>query len=206
MNIISLGDTCCVAWNKHPGEYYPFDWIKVPRFATINHLLKTDFASLFTDLKFIASSTKFPFNSNELAPFSDWHQQTTHIYSNEDVTFYHDFNEGGGVESVKEKYRRRIERFYQTIKTGNILFIRHQTNMNYICQHDLVEFIDIMDSINPNFQLKIILHNPKNKTISLGVSDVRITILNDTTEFRDWTRPTLDWSKIFGYVTKWENS
>ena len=197
MNIISLGDTCCVAWQKPKGEYYPFDWVKIPKFATINQLLKNEFATFFSNLKFVASSTKFPLNSDDSAPFVNWQQQTTHIYSNGDTTFYHDFNQDQGCKQVKEKYQRRIARFYHTIAEGKILFIRHQLNLNSISSNDIQEFTNILDGINCNYRLKIILHNPKNKTVTLMSNDLRVTIINDTTEFKDWTRPTLNWSEIF---------
>lgn len=197
MKIISLGDTCCVAWQKPKGEYYPFDWIKVPKFSTINKLIQNDFATFFSDLKFIETSTKFPLNSDDHSAFSDWKQQVTHIYSNSDITFTHDFTEDNGIEQVKEKYQRRVDRFWKTVQTEEILFVRHQLKINEIDSMDLEVFISIMDRINRNYRLKIIMHNPKNRPLALRNNDPRVQIINDTNAFKDWTRPTVDWSAIF---------
>ena len=98
---------------------------------------------------------------------------------------------------------RRINRFIQLIRTGeHITFIRDEINMNKITIEQIDEFMNLISSMNSSLELKliIILHNSKKKKLNdklLNYNNDKVKIINDELEFKNWTRPNVDWKNLF---------
>lgn len=223
-HIVSLGDTCSVAYQKrtlgYDEAYYPFDWIKTPKFADVNSLISNKFEGLLDNLTFKSKSNKFPIDSGSS---DDTHffisvnnADESNIYQNNMCTFYHDFRDGVDFEeqltAVKDKYKRRIQRFYSLLESkGKIIFVRDQIKPNQINDKQLNEFHQIIskyknsatkeDDRDFEYHLVIILHNPSNKKLSLlQYNHPNTTIINDNNRFGDWKRPNIDWNLIFNVI------
>jgi len=156
----------------------------------------------FLKVKEISSSNKFPifdddFTQNEITI------QTKIMENIYKMKFYHDFSETATIETVKEKYERRIKRFMDLIKSDNkICFVRDETKMNNIDIKQIEEFLDLIKKINSNVTVNIIIiiHNPKNKKVDLlNYNNENVIIINDTNAFENWTRPNINWKELFTF-------
>lgn len=115
-HIISLGYFCSTALEIERFGYrdgsYPFDWVLSHDFTKVLELIKTGFADLF-DTAFFCQRKAMP-SAYENVKY--------------DIVFIHDFlahkSFDGQIPHVKEKYQRRIERFYKSISEPTI-FIRY---------------------------------------------------------------------------------
>ena len=128
MNYISLGSSCSVAYQlqnlKLKKESLPFDWVRANDISFVLQLIKNNFSGFLDNLEYIKDDEKFPYiNNDEL--FDNIKEKHTKIYKNQYIGFYHDFKENTSFEEVKEKYDRRIKRFYDIIKNESI-FIRDE--------------------------------------------------------------------------------
>lgn len=114
-HVISLGYFCSVALELERiglrDAAYPFDWC-ISDFSGVIALIENEFSELF-DFKWL-----------------EQYKPSMNIYRNSkyNIEFYHDFSAYKSLEeqlvSVKEKYRRRINRFYKDIKEPT-LFVRY---------------------------------------------------------------------------------
>jgi hypothetical protein len=192
MYYISLGNTCGVAYQlkKHGlrNHAFPFDWLKTPKLSTIIKLLENKFDGLLdkSNFKFVKYSDKF-FNSNGNNQMMALYKNT--IYN---IIFYHDFIKDSNFDDqfiiFKEKYQRRITRFYDILNSNEIVFIRD----------DLYDKINI-NQINHLMKLLrgkliLIIHNPNNRKIDIEIDN--IVIYNDIEVYHDWKRDNLEWKKI----------
>jgi hypothetical protein len=212
MEIISLGSNCCVAYQKQQlnlkKETYPFDWLRVDSLNDINQCLDDNFY-YFTKWIKINESTKFPIFRDD---FEINDSKSIIMQNKYNMRFYHDFSDNSNEEEIREKYERRIKRFYQLIhSTTKIHFIRDEVRANKINNDIIDKFINNIIKINPKcqFTLTIILHQPKTilddsilKTDHKSVSEttnvvLKINLVIDNKEFGDWTRPNVDWVDIF---------
>lgn len=117
-NYISLGFFCSIALDlKSFGLRLfssPFDWLISP-FESVLELICNRFNG-FLDYELMEQSRKVPCHYKN---------------SKYEIEFYHDFNDveplSAQLPKVKEKYDRRIERFYNNIKEPT-LFIRYIRN------------------------------------------------------------------------------
>ena len=204
MEIISLG-SCSVAYQlkKHNLRIYayPFDWI-YPKFATINVLLNSEFDK-FTKFK---DTKKKSFNHNLDDNLRISKKMGTLIIENwHGIKFYHDFSYKMSFydqyQEICEKYRRRIDRLYEAIKTKkNIHFIRTVDNPKKIHIDDIQKFRQIIQNLNPNlnYRLTIIIHNPGNLKLKIIKNKIKnIIFINDISKFENWSRPNIGWNKIF---------
>lgn len=119
-HIISLGHFCGPAQELERlglrDASYPFDWIITKR-EPLHRLIDSHFDG-FLEYDYLYQSRK-----------------ERKIYRNKfydfDLGFYHDFSKykplGAQIDEVKEKYERKIERFYNAIKEPT-LFIRYVNN------------------------------------------------------------------------------
>lgn len=126
-NYISLGFFCSVAIELEKlglrDASYPFDWLITSKFEKVIELIDKRFSS------FLNYDNLFQ-NKNKLNYYLD---------NENSIQFFHDFNYyeslSKQIESVKEKYKRRIVRFYNDIKQST-LFIR------YIYNKEELEYIE----------------------------------------------------------------
>lgn len=117
-HVISLGHFCSVAQELerlHLRSFSgPFDWI-ISDFSGVMALIDDGFADFLTPAY--------------LCP----HQTLPHIIRNQKygISFYHDFTSGPPISEqlpmIKDKYERRIVRFYKAIKEAT-LFVRYIQN------------------------------------------------------------------------------
>lgn len=153
-NIISLGFFCSVASELERvglrSASYPFDW------------LISDFEGV---VKAIESHFEDFLNYDNMAQY----EMNPSFYKDQKykMQFYHDFDECNSLKKqlpkVKEKYGRRIERFYSSIKNPT-LFLR------YIESQDEVEWIERnLDRINSLF----CSFNDKNSIIWIANSEIK---------------------------------
>ena len=113
--IVSLGSFCSVAMELEKKGLreasYPFDWMISDRLEEILHLMQNDFAD-FLNPAFIHSE----------------HRKEVCFNEKTGMHFYHDFNGNDTIEAqipaLKEKYERRIRRFYSDISSPT-LFVRY---------------------------------------------------------------------------------
>lgn len=119
---ISLGCDCQPAYhlalNGLREAAYPFDWTVVP-FDSLYSILENDFNGFFdkayiTDKNATSGGTEYPV-----------------INAKFNTVFPHEFKNKKDFENnfknAEKKYCRRIQRFYETIKSGRpVFFIRHK--------------------------------------------------------------------------------
>lgn len=122
--VYSIGRDCaCATYMKKAGLRLcsgPFDWLTHAGFAERFDLLLNDFSGFLekTDLVQMPKPTQFPADKN-----NDYYENVrTKLY------FWHDFPADVDFDKaypkVKEKYDRRIKRFYDNIRnSGRVLLI-----------------------------------------------------------------------------------
>ena len=143
-NIIPIGGDCSVALLLKELELressYPFDWVTCS-FNTAISLIDNNFSN-FIDIEHLIRDKRIT------------HQHVYHsdIYN---LGFFHDFNQMEELseqeQAIKEKYNRRIKRFYESLESGTTL-IRLLTNDNdlnfYIYNKDKIK--ELVRSYNIN--------------------------------------------------------
>lgn len=203
---IPLGSICSVSYNlqllKLRKYALPFDWLKIDKLDYISDIIENKFQD-FLNVEEISQSTKFPI-------FLDEYKTEYKIIENKEISkiminkynmkFYHDFSQNYNIEEIKEKYNRRIERFYDLLninQQNTIYFIRDEIKYN-IDYKQIQRFQEILHKINNNLNYKIIviIHNPKNKIINLSDTN-NLQIINDTDKFTNWKRLNIDWISLF---------
>ncbi len=126
-NIISLGFFCSPAIELNylnlRKSSQPFDWVISSNFNQVLELIDNNFKD-FLNPKFLFQLKQYP-------------QYYRNIKYN--IDFYHDFDElksfNKQIDKIKQKYDRRIKRFYNTIKEPT-LFLR------YICSKEEAIYIN----------------------------------------------------------------
>jgi hypothetical protein len=190
---ISLGSGCAIAYQyQERGRIFalPFDWVTIPKFSSIIKILENNFNN-FLDFKIKKISNSHPYFEDH---FDENGKLSTFIVENEyNITFPHDFITEKSFEeqisSVREKYLRRINRFYSLVSDQNneIIFIRDEHNPKNINDEILKQFFEIF-----NFKLILICHK-----FSFTTNLENIQIISDYEEFDNWRRPNVVWDKIF---------
>lgn len=149
-NIISLGAFCFVASELRRYEVrkkaYPFDWI-ITDLKTVIELIENEFLN-FTALKYLEKKEE-----NNIVFYDN------NAYSL--IRFIHDFNENcDNTVLIQDKYQRRIQRFYQDIKSET-LFVRYIINQGeykYILKkHDKIS--KLLKSFNSNNDIIYIVND-----------------------------------------------
>ncbi|MCH5296319.1 MAG: hypothetical protein J1E85_01470 [Ruminococcus sp.] len=128
-NVISLGCFCSVALelekNGLRDASYPFDWLITRDFSKVLHLIETNFDNFLNEDNLIQSISSRNYYYDEI----------------QKIWFYHDFSSNSDLHSqmddVKEKFNRRINRFYSAIKqpTTFIRYVKNQKDADYINQY-----------------------------------------------------------------------
>ena len=195
MEIIPLGSTCSVAYQLRKlglrNYAFPFDWVRINNLSTVTDLIENNFLS-FLDLQnyeFLEISDKFEVNK----------KMKSYIYQNQFCRFYHEFDryiDSSNFTEFKEKYHRRINRFFEIIKDSKkILFIREE--IGNLSSNKIKKFSKLINELNPylNWKLKIIV----NKEKYLSLKSENVEVIYSSEKVTNWTRPELNWSSIFLY-------
>lgn len=193
MNYISLGPTCSVAYQLEKlnlkKESLPFDWIRCNSIFNVLNLIKNNFEGFFEDLTHVKdSSSKFPFISDDDQQFDNIKEMETKIYKSKHIGFFHDFKDGISIDDVKEKYNRRIKRFYEKIRNKSV-FIRddiHFKNENIPYYNELNK---ILKEYNNENQLVLIINI--NRFADLSTLDKSIIVYFDDVKQTEWQHPAI---------------
>jgi hypothetical protein len=196
MNYISLGPTCSIAYQLQKlgkkKESLPFDWIRCYPISSVLHLIKNNFNGLFEGIEYVKDDTKFPFiedNEGESETFDTIKIKDTKIYKNNKlgISFFHDFKEGIETKNVIEKYQRRIDRFYNVIKTPSI-FIRDELNFKGC---DIMIYNQLYDKLKEynNENRLILIINTFKKDYDITGLNKGIKIYKNSDKISEWHHP-----------------
>ncbi len=186
--VISLGEDCgCASYlNTHSLRCasYPFDWLIKASFETRINLISNDFSG------FLKKENLQPLI--KVSDLSDPH----HDYYEDKKTgfyFYHDFPAGIPLKNtfpeVKEKYKRRIKRLYQTINIAERILFVWLSRDKKISNNSILAAYDQLSQKFPQKQLfLLVLENGENNTEIL--SDYILKLTYDNASFSD---PALEW-------------
>jgi hypothetical protein len=148
-NIIPIGEDCSVALLLKELEIrkasYPFDWITCSFSSAIN-LINNNFEDFINPMYLVRDKR-------------ETHQHVFHniLYN---IGFFHDFNQMDELEeqctAVKQKYDRRIERFYENLRNGcTLLRLSTNSNMMYVYDENKYDIDSMLISYNINNKLII---------------------------------------------------
>jgi len=197
MNYISLGPTCSIAYqlqklNKKK-ESLPFDWIRCYPISSVLHLIQNNFIDLFEGIEFVRDDTKFPFIEDiDGEKFDTIHIKDTKIYKNDKlgISFFHDFKDGIDVKDVIEKYKRRINRFYNVVKNSSV-FIRDELNFK-VC--DIMIYNQLYDKLKEfnNENRLVLIINTFRKTYDITGLNKGIEIYKNSDKISEWQHPEIN--------------
>jgi hypothetical protein len=189
MAYISLGPTCSVAYQLQKlgkkKESLPFDWIRCPSIKDVIYLIENNFEGFLSEISFVRDDTKFPIiKDSEI--FDDVSDKETKIYRNEklNIGFFHDFKEGITIEDVREKYNRRIQRFYKTVMEPCV-FIRDDMYFHQENVEDYNKLLRILVGFNSNNKLVLIINMNKN-IFDLSRLNPAIKVFVDNEKQTEW--------------------
>jgi hypothetical protein len=182
---IPLGADCSIAYQLQKLGLrtcaLPFDWIRCNNLENIMECITNNF-QIFIDPKFLVvedTHSKFPYLETD--DFSDdvsEHIIVKHVIYG--IKFPHDFKSSieTEIESAKEKYQRRINRFYEIIANPKIkkIFVRIDNKKTSGARLD-----EFFSKICDNFIIKHII-------------PPQIT-------YTSWKKDELDWKSLF-YFSK----
>jgi hypothetical protein len=202
---IPIGDSCSVARQLELYDLrrfaFPFDWLRIKRLSTITKIINNKFEG-FADFKQCNETTSFPFlETDDFNP--DAPKRTFKATNRYGVLSFHDFSSDkpfiDQLPSIQQKYQRRIDRFYETLRSSDqIIFIRDELNPDKLTEDDVKEFIRVIKQINPNlqFSIRIVCH----KSLP-NIQIPTVSLIHDTNEFEIWTRPNVNWPTVFNVST-----
>jgi len=196
-NYISLGPTCSIAYQlqklQKKKESLPFDWIRCYPIRSVLELIENNFTGLFDEIEFVKDDTKFPFieDMTEGETFDTIVMKDTKIYKNDKlgISFFHDFKDGIDVKDVVAKYNRRIERFYNVVKTPSI-FIRDELNFK-VC--DIMIYNQLYDKLKEfnNENRLILIINTFKKDYNIDGLNLGIEIHKNGDKISEWQHPEI---------------
>ncbi len=150
-NFISLGANCFVAEDLASlgirNASYPFDWCFSADFAGVIAAIENRFEG------FVAYDELQQHKSNRSRYYNKKYK----------LSFYHDFNKflplRKQINQVEDKYNRRIERFYDSIKKPTIFFryIISSQDYSYV-QREYGHIKDMIESFCPENRIIYIVH------------------------------------------------
>lgn len=194
MDYISLGPTCSVAYQLQKlgkkKESLPFDWIRCPNIKDVIYLIQNNFEGFLDGISFVRNDTKFPIiKDSEI--FDDVSDKETKVYRNEkmNIGFFHDFKDGITIEDVREKYNRRIKRFYEIVK-GECVFIRDDMYFHQENVEDYNNLLRILQEFNSNNKLILIINMNKNVYDISGLNPA-IKVFVDNEKQTEWQHPKI---------------
>jgi hypothetical protein len=201
MNYISLGPTCSIAYQLQKlgkkKESLPFDWIRCYPIDSVLHLIQNNFSDLFEGIEYVKDDTKFPFiednvGEGESESFDTIKMKDTKIYKNDKlgISFFHDFKEGIDVNDVIEKYQRRIDRFYNVVKTPSI-FIRDELAFKVDDIPLYNQLYRVLKQFNNENRLVLIINTFK-KDFVLDELNSGIKVYKISDKISEWQHPEIN--------------
>jgi hypothetical protein len=191
MEIISLGGNCSIAYQLNKlglrKKAYPFDWcdIKINQLITV---LNEDFKD-FEEISIIKKSER-----HFLIEDKEEEKEPTYIIKNKyNVRMAHEMIREEDIEEMKERIRRRIERFREIREA---IFVRVETRKEDRKKYDeMIRWIDgryekyriIVVSMGESPELEWMTEERRG-----WIKWVKIEGYNE-----DWKREDLEWEKIF---------
>jgi len=126
---ISLGSDCSITYNYQKlglkTYTYPFDWIKSNNFENILSTIKNNFEEWYDESNYICikESEIHPYIEEDFQ-FNQKDNLKTIIIENKinKIKFYHDLTINNDIISIINKYRRRINRFYETLNNNRSIY------------------------------------------------------------------------------------
>jgi hypothetical protein len=167
MLYVSLGCNCYVSWTLRRLQLqtnsFPFDWINLSNFNFLQNIINTGFFEII--------------NNWDISDFpSDLYKDNIFLYKNFNLRFPHEYdvNPDINIDNIIIRYQRRLDRFYESIRTNNVIFIRlveegygnypSETSATYedselstvnffrsICGHNNFKIIIFSKNVNFNF-------------------------------------------------------
>jgi len=193
MNYISLGSNCSVAYQLQKlnlkKESLPFDWIRVNSIKAVLDLIENNFSGFLDDLVHVKDDEKFPFIDDTEEYFDKIQDKKTKIYKNQNIGFFHDFKDGVSFEEVKEKYDRRIKRFYEKIKEKSY-FIRDEIKFKESDIPIYNQLNKLIKNYNKESKLVLIINDNK-KSFNIDKLDQDITVFIDHEKITEWQHPII---------------
>ena len=204
INLISAGGECSVAYqlNKfgYRTEAYPFDWLKSD-LNDICNLIRNGFKQFLDEnqIFFKRSSENYKFIMSEsLEDRKETNVDITcgfiyHHKKYKSIEFCHDFVDDiqSNLVEVKEKYKRRIERFQKTLYNRLCILIRYETKK-------LDDTILLKWEEDVALPLLIITNNPKNqKYVDQQKFGKYIIFIEDKSKYELWQRNNFHWEETF---------
>lgn len=205
MEYISIGSSCSVAFQKQirniKKESYPFDWICTENISFITSALNDNF-SQFNDVIRLRESDNFVVFSGDDFPDKKMENKSIIMRNSYGMTFHHDYTINTNIDEVNDKYKRRISRFIELLKSDrHICFVRDEIVPKRINNINVSEFIAAIRKINNNicFEMIIVLWKPNNnhELIVNNINNDLVRIVINNNEFSDWKRMNVDWNKVF---------
>ena len=179
--VVSIGEDCaCTSYLRRcklQHNSYPFDWLTNASLGSRIDLIIDNFLDFFNIEDF--KELKKKANNHNDKVFDLYENIKNGFY------FYHDFPANIPLEqayvSVKEKYERRIRRFYKEIGDANkILFIW----LSHSKQHTEQEIVLEYKKLKEKFELKeiflLIIENSQSKSIKVLENAHILMISQDT--------------------------
>ena len=114
---ISLGYDCSIAYQLQKKglrtKAFPFDWCLVPNIYSV---IQDDFNQFF-NFRFKNKSKNFPVIKNKWVD-REMNKETIRVVNTYGVHFVHDFLLDYDLDEIICKYKRRINRFYDIMKSN----------------------------------------------------------------------------------------
>ena len=163
-NIISLGYFCGISIDLRKlvlRDYSgPFDWLLTKKYSQVIKLIENNFKD------FMLEDNLYQLKSN----------QEQYYDIKNDIYFFHDFNNYDSLKKqyfeVKEKYDRRIKRFYEMIKEPTI-FIRYINN-----EDDESDELRYIEENNAYINALLKKHNKDNFVIYIANANLKSKVVN----------------------------
>lgn len=175
---IGLGCDCAVAHNLRKiysdSLAYPFDWIKCDKLLMICNTLDNRFSNFFEDITQIKQSDNF-------MNFDEKIKSNIKIKLKNGMIFPHEaILEEFNFDKYKEKYTRRIERFYNVCTNKNIKKIFIRADNKKITEENKIKLRLSLDNYGcVNYDIIFINYND-------------YPIVGEFT----WQREYIDWTKL----------
>jgi len=196
---IPLGSNCVVAYQLNKlglrTEAYPFDWVQLINFQTIIDLLSDKFTGFYDldNYTIKKKSDKYKLEKNGNIS-GEMFTRPIVINTKYKILMPHDFVSFDDYNDVINKYKRRINRFYNTIKTENdICFVVNIPNKKFITEEQVDIFTKLIKTINPEINIHIKGIYNGNKTFNISNIDFYRYNINTVS----WEMDEIDWSFIY---------
>ena len=166
--LISLGCNCECAYQlsqrKLSGAFFPFDWIRTEDFNQIGIMIEQNFRDFLNKKNLVVGQRNSTTSPTRLISDTKYNMKFVH-----DFPWEKELEES--YDSVKQKYDRRIARFYRALLTNKpIYFFRR----DLVTKAQAIKFCNVMYKKFPGLKFTlIIMHNSTECKKEWGIKNVR---------------------------------